>query len=48
MDDGMVWLTIFVLSVFVGVDTILGPVYASFGHAEGGRNSVYLFLGRLF
>jgi NTE family protein len=35
-------------SVFVGVDTILGPIYLSYGHAEQGNNSVYLFLGRLF
>jgi NTE family protein len=35
-------------SVFVGVDTILGPIYLSYGHAEQGNNGVYLFLGRLF
>jgi len=35
-------------SVFLGMDTILGPVYLSYGHAEGGNDSVYLFLGRLF
>jgi NTE family protein len=35
-------------SLFLGMDTILGPVYLSYGHAEGGNDSVYLFLGRLF
>jgi NTE family protein len=35
-------------SVFVGVDTILGPVYFAYGHAEQGHDSVYLYLGRLF
>ena len=35
-------------SVFLGVDTVLGPVYLSYGHAEQGNDRVYLFLGRLF
>jgi len=35
-------------SVFVGYDTILGPLYIAFGHADGGRNAGYLFLGRAF
>lgn len=35
-------------SVFLGLDTILGPVYMGYGHAEQGNNSVYLYLGRLF
>jgi len=35
-------------SVFVGVDTILGPIYLAYGHAEQGNNGLYLFLGRLF
>jgi hypothetical protein len=30
------------------LDTILGPVYLSYGHAEQGHDSVYLYLGRLF
>ncbi len=33
-------------SLFVGVDTFFGPVYLGFGHAEGGRNSFYLYLGK--
>jgi NTE family protein len=35
-------------TVFVGVDTPLGPVYLAYGHAEGGHNSVYFFLGQTF
>lgn len=35
-------------SLFLGLDTALGPVYLGYGHAERGHDSVYLFLGRLF
>ncbi len=35
-------------SAFVGMDTILGPVYMGYGHAEQGHDSLYLYLGRLF
>lgn len=35
-------------SVFLGVDSVLGPIYLAYGHAEQGHDSVYLFLGRLF
>ncbi|MGH8731431.1 MAG: BamA/TamA family outer membrane protein, partial [Burkholderiales bacterium] len=35
-------------SVFLGLDTVLGPVYLAYGHAEQGNNSIYLYLGRLF
>lgn len=35
-------------SVFVGADTLLGPAYVGYGQAEGGRESVFLFLGRPF
>ena len=35
-------------SLFAGVDTILGPLYAGLGVTEGGRTSFYIFLGRLF
>ena len=34
--------------VFLGLDTILGPIYLGYGHAEQGNNSVYLYLGRIF
>jgi NTE family protein len=32
-------------SVFVGLDSFLGPIYVGYGRAEGGRSSFYLFLG---
>jgi len=35
-------------SVFVGYDTIFGPLYLAFGHADGGYNAGYFFLGRPF
>lgn len=35
-------------SVFVGTETVMGPVYLGYGQAEGGQQSVYLFLGRTF
>ncbi len=35
-------------SGFTGVDTPLAPVYLAYGHAEGGNDSVYLFLGQTF
>ena len=33
-------------SLFLGADTILGPVYLGYGHADGGNSALYLFLGR--
>ncbi len=35
-------------SVFVGYDTIFGPLYLAFGHADGGYNAGYFYLGRPF
>jgi NTE family protein len=35
-------------SVFLGLDTILGPVYFATGFDEGGGSGYYLFLGRTF
>lgn len=35
-------------SVFLGFDTLLGPVYLGSGFGEGGENAFYLFLGRTF
>ena len=35
-------------SLFLGVDTPLGPFYAAGGYAEGGNASLYLLLGKLF
>ena len=35
-------------SIFLGIDTLLGPVYIATGYDERGRESFYLFLGRTF
>lgn len=32
--------------LFVGADTVLGPIYAGFGVGYGGNTSLYVFLGR--
>jgi len=37
--------TIYCGSVFLGVDTILGPFYVAFGQADDGSNSFYVMLG---
>ncbi|HVJ62522.1 MAG TPA: BamA/TamA family outer membrane protein, partial [Tahibacter sp.] len=34
-------------SLFLGVDTFLGPVFVGYGHAQGGNNSFYLTFGSL-
>jgi NTE family protein len=33
-------------SVFVGIDSIIGPLYFGYGHTFGGDSALYLFLGR--
>jgi NTE family protein len=35
-------------SLFLGVDTPLGPLYMGAGYAEGGNTSMYVLLGKLF
>ena len=35
-------------SVFLGLDTFMGPLYLAYGHAEGGNDSAYMFLGQTF
>jgi NTE family protein len=35
-------------SVWIGVDTPVGPVYAAYGRAEDDVSAFYVFLGRLF
>jgi NTE family protein len=35
-------------SLFFGLDTFLGPLYFAYGHAEGGFQSGYAYLGRPF
>jgi NTE family protein len=40
--------TIFAGSVFVGVDSILGPVYLAVGLADTGQHALYFYVGRTF
>ena len=35
-------------SVFLGIDTMLAPLYIAYGQAEGNDGKVYLFLGQTF
>ncbi len=35
-------------SVFLGLDTLLGPLYLATGFNDGGQTAFYLFLGRTF
>jgi NTE family protein len=35
-------------SVFVGYDSLLGPLYLGYGHADEGFDALYLYLGRTF
>jgi NTE family protein len=35
-------------SLLMGADSVLGPIYMAYGRAEGGVDSVYLFVGKLF
>ncbi len=35
-------------SVFLGMDTFLGPVYIASGFDDQGQHAFYLFLGRTF
>ena len=39
---GLIWASL----LFVGADTIIGPLYLATGYAEGGHTAVYLFLGK--
>ncbi|MBI5632786.1 MAG: patatin-like phospholipase family protein [Nitrospirae bacterium] len=55
LEAGNVWQKDFALgnlevagSVFVGYDTILGPLYLGLGHAGEGRTAGYFYLGRTF
>ncbi len=35
-------------SIFIGADTYIGPIYIAYGFNNEGRQSSYLFLGRVF
>jgi NTE family protein len=40
--------SIFAGSVFIGVDSILGPIYLAVGLAEGNQTALYFYVGRTF
>ena len=40
--------SIFAGSVFVGVDSILGPIYLAVGLADNGQHALYFYVGRTF
>ena len=33
-------------NVFLGLDTLIGPIHVAYGLAEGGRQNYYLMLGQ--
>jgi len=35
-------------SVFIGLDSILGPIYVAIGLSEGGQSALYFYIGRTF
>lgn len=35
-------------SIFLGLDTIIGPIHLAYGRAEGGRGNFYFILGQSF
>jgi NTE family protein len=35
-------------SLFVGLDTFIGPLYIAYGVAENSQDSFYLYLGKIF
>lgn len=54
LETGRVWNPLFSTpynnwvtagSLFLGIDTVLGPLYTAYGQAEGGRRAGYLYLG---
>jgi NTE family protein len=56
MESGNVWeekgdmslgSSIFASSIFLGLDTLLGPVYFGYGQAEGNNHAFYFYLGKI-
>jgi len=48
LDNADIESLLFAGSVFLGADTPVGPLYLGVGHGEGGRTSLYFYLGRTF
>jgi NTE family protein len=47
-DDISLGNTINAGSIYLGLDTFVGPLFFPYDRAEGGRSSFYVFLGRIF
>lgn len=39
---------IFASSIFLGLDTFLGPIYIGYGRAENNHQAVYFYLGKKY
>jgi NTE family protein len=39
---------ILVASIYLGLDTFLGPIYLAYGQAENDNKSLYFYLGKIF
>jgi len=35
-------------SLFIGIDTFIGPLYIAYGVAENNKSSAYFYLGKIF
>jgi NTE family protein len=33
-------------SIFLGMNSIIGPIYVAYGRAEGANEALYFFIGR--
>jgi NTE family protein len=40
--------TLFAGSVFIGADTLIGPLYLAYGRTDTDQSAVYLYLGHRF
>jgi len=49
LDSPLAWGSLHTAgSVYLGVDSVLGPLYLAVGWGEGGRSQYYFFLGQIF
>jgi NTE family protein len=35
-------------SIFLGLDSFLGPIYIAYGRAEGNHHTLYFYLGKTY
>ncbi|MCK5351794.1 hypothetical protein KAJ77_04415 [bacterium] len=48
LDDAVLDSLLLAGSLFLSVDTLIGPLYLGGGLSEGGQSSLYFYLGRAF